>query len=45
MHNLSYLTKVRDLLKSVIGQVNEIFQQIPGGGQSLLERARKKRLT
>jgi hypothetical protein len=41
MHDLSYLTTVRVLLKSVIGQVNAIFQQIPGGGQSSLERAHK----
>ena len=41
MHDLTYLSTVRELLKSVISQVNAIFQQIPGGGQSSLERAQK----
>jgi glyoxylase-like metal-dependent hydrolase (beta-lactamase superfamily II) len=41
MHDLQYLHDVRDLLTSVIKQVNAIFQQIPGGGQSSLDRAQK----
>ena len=41
MHDLTYLNTVRNLLRSVISQVNAIFQQIPGGGQSSLERAQK----
>lgn len=41
MHDLAYLHDVHDLLASVVTQVNAIFQQIPGGGQSSLERAQK----
>ena len=44
MHYLSYQTTVRDLLKSVIGQVNAIFRQIPGGGNHRLS-ARKRQFT
>jgi cyclase len=41
MNNLAYLRTFRDLLRTVIAQVDGIFQQIPGGGQSSLETAQK----
>ena len=41
MRDLGYLHTVRDLLASVVEQVDAIFQRIPGGGQSSLEQARK----
>ncbi len=41
MRDLTYLHTVRELLVSVVDQVNAIFQRLPGGGQSSLEHARK----
>jgi hypothetical protein len=41
MRDLTYLHTMRDLLVSVVDQVNAIFQRLPGGGQSSLEHARK----
>jgi glyoxylase-like metal-dependent hydrolase (beta-lactamase superfamily II) len=41
LHDLVYLHTIHDMLQTAIEQVDSIFQQIPGGGQSSLEAAQK----
>lgn len=41
LRDLVYLRTVQDMLQTAVRQVDSIFQQIPGGGQSSLEAAQK----
>jgi len=41
LRDLAYVRTIQDMLSTAVRQVDSIFQQIPGGGQSSLEVAQK----